>query len=126
MPQIPQSLWDRADETLVGSNIRPKRDLFLDHAAGILDTATAGVAESDWTILVGAGGQLEMLAGNDWPLDSLARERGARMAFRVERTGAGVTVNGRQGLRSCSFTSEPAHAAMQRLLNGPVLYQLQS
>ena len=110
----------------MGSRAQPSRDLFLDHAAGILDTATACQGEQDWTILVGNNGQLEMLAANDWPLESLARDRGARMAFRVTRSDDVVRVDGRQGLRSCSFASEPANAAMQRLLNGPVLYQLQS
>jgi hypothetical protein len=101
-----------------------QRDSFLDHAAGILDTASACPGQQDWTILVGAGGQLEMLAENDWPLDSLARERGAKMAFRVQRAGNGVQVEGRQGVRSCLFASEPAGAAMQRALNGPGLYRV--
>jgi hypothetical protein len=108
----------------VDATKQPGRDLFLDHAAGILDTATACAGQQDWTILVGTDGQLEMLAANDWPLESLARERGSQMAFRVKHSDSTVHVEGRQGLRSCSFASEPAGAAMQRMLNGPGLYRL--
>ena len=105
-------------------NGRPERDLFLDHAAGILETAASTPSQEDWTILVGTDGQLQMIAASDWPLDSLARERGARMAFRVTHSEDTVRVDGRQGLRSCAFSSEPCNAAMQRLLNGPALFRL--
>jgi hypothetical protein len=102
----------------------PKRDRFLDHAAAILDTAVSAEGQEDWTILVSGDGALRMLAANNWPLESLAREQGAQMAFRVTRTGAGTRVEGCQGLRTCSFTSEPSAASMQRILAGPALYQL--
>ena len=42
-----------------------------------------GVACSETTVLVGYDGAIQMCVNSDWPLDSLARERGARAAYRV-------------------------------------------
>jgi hypothetical protein len=100
------------------------RDPFLENAAAILETATSTPGQEEWTILIGSSGALEMVAGSDWPLESLARERAARMAFRVTHRGAVVRVEGRQGLRTCAFSSEPAGTAMQTLLTAPPMYRL--
>lgn len=80
---------------------------FLDNAERILDIAesiqTAGHCPSDWTILVDPRGGVQMVAGNDWPLESLRAERGAGMAYRVSRQRGAIRVEGRAGARTCLF-----------------------
>jgi hypothetical protein len=57
------------------------------------------------TVLIGQDGGIQLCADSDWPLDSLARERGARAAYRVTTHGAMVRVEGREGLRTCVLES---------------------
>ncbi len=63
------------------------------------------------TVLIGHDGCLVMCADSEWPLDSLARERGARTAYRVTSTARRVRVEGREGLHTCVLESvRPAWA----------------
>jgi hypothetical protein len=80
---------------------------FADNAERILEVAesihAASHAVSDWTILIGPLGGIQMLAGNDWSLESLQADRGARMVYRVSRQRGSVRVQGRAGPRTCLF-----------------------
>lgn len=59
-----------------------------------------------------------MVAGSDWPLDSLQAHHGAQMAYRVSQQDSAVRVEGRAGSRTCQFKTETP-AAVARLLLGP-------
>src|SRR5271165_1198425 len=70
-------------------------------AQDLLDAALAatkhGEACTEMTILIGPDGAIRMCADSDWPLDSLAREHGARAAFRIVGQNGRVSVLGREG-----------------------------
>jgi hypothetical protein len=78
---------------------------FAERAQQLLETAVAaaenGALFSEMTVLIGPDGAIQMSADSDWPLDSLARERGARTAYRVTSYRGGIRVEGREGLRKC-------------------------
>ncbi|MDX2151502.1 MAG: hypothetical protein SFV54_12265 [Bryobacteraceae bacterium] len=93
--------------------------LFRANAAKILETAERVGEPTEMAILVGAGGGLHIVAGSDWPLESLQREHGAAMAYKVTKAGGRVQVEGREGVRSCRFESLPA-AKVARMLLGAV------
>ena len=92
--------------------------LFAEHMQQIFDAAVSGEGASAMTILIGQDNGIRLIADSDWPLDSLALERGAKSAYRI--TGAGsatVRVEGIEGLRRCVMeTTNPATTA--RLLLG--------
>lgn len=67
------------------------------------------------TILIASDGAIRMCAESDWPLDSLARERGARAAFRVTEHQGRVSVMGREGPHTC-FLESRSQQAVSRLL----------
>ncbi|HBY62291.1 MAG TPA: hypothetical protein DEH78_20915, partial [Solibacterales bacterium] len=93
-------------------------------AAKILETAERLGEPTEMSILLTSGGGLHLVAGSDWPLESLQREHAAAMAFRVTRHGGSVRVDGREGLRSCRFESLPAAEAARRLLGAPASYPI--
>ena len=70
------------------------------YAERILETArqTPG---TDWTLLITYQGQTQMLAANDWPLESLLAELGAVMAFRVTHRTTVIIVEGRSRAGRC-------------------------
>jgi hypothetical protein len=79
---------------------------FAQRAQELLEAAVAGPGGvAEMTVLIGQDGGIELCADSDWPLDSLARERGARAAYRVTSRSFGVRVEGREGLRSCILES---------------------
>jgi hypothetical protein len=82
---------------------------FAQRAQELLEAAVAGPAVSEMTVLIGDDGAIQLCADSDWPLDSLARERGARSAYRVRSHQDGVRVEGREegreGLRTCILES---------------------
>lgn len=87
----------------------------------IFDTALAAHpngSSGEVTILIGEDDAISMISDSDWPLDSLARERGAKAAYRVTGASNGaVRVEGREGYRRCVMeTASPARTA--RLLLG--------
>jgi hypothetical protein len=94
---------------------------FLDNAARILEAAenvsAAGETPSDYTILMGAEIGIHLVANSDWPLDSLMRERGARMAYRVSGSGNRVTVDACDENRTCHMESIPPAQVARMLLN---------
>ena len=93
---------------------------FLDNAESILRTAESvragGPVEPDWTILFAAEGGIQMLAGNDWPLESLQAHYGAQMVYRVRQQESFVRVEGRAGSRACLLESAKPNGVARRLL----------
>ena len=104
--------------------MRAAHDSFLSDAESILATAAISGAETAYTVLIGHDGGLNLLADNDWPLDRLAAESGARRAYRVKREGGRVRVDGRAGTRACTVSTEPGVVVARRMLEGPALYCL--
>jgi hypothetical protein len=99
---------------------------FAEQAQDLLDAATAAAARgercTEMTILIGADGNIRMCAESDWPLDSLAREHGAREAYRITGRDGAVRVEGRahgkDGLQSCVLQSESTARMARLLLSG--------
>jgi len=100
---------------------------FIDNAVRILEAAenvaAAGEAPSDFTILMGSKGGIRIIADSDWPLESLLRERGADMGYRVKSGVDRVSVDGREGNKTCRFESAcPAQTARMLLNAAPYSY----
>jgi hypothetical protein len=91
-----------------------------EQAQDLLDAATAAAARgeccTDMAILIGNDGSIRMCAESDWPLDSLAREHGARAAYRVTGRDGAVRVEGREGMRRCLLESRSPNAIARLLL----------
>lgn len=101
-----------------------RHDTFLRDAASILSTAEAPDGQTDYTLLIGQDGGLQMVADSDWPLDTLAAHHGAERAYRVRRGGGQVRVEGQSGTWNCTLASKPPAAVARGLLGAPGLYQL--
>lgn len=89
---------------------------FVENAERILEAAesaaSAGQSLSEMTILISRAGGISLVAGSGWSLDSLRRERGAEMAYRVSPAAGAVRVEGRDGSRTCLFeAAKPLRAA---------------
>ena len=101
---------------------------FLDNAERILSTAESvrvgGPVESDWTILYVPEEGIRMLAGNDWPLESLQAHYGAQMVYRIQQQESMVKVEGRAGSRACLLESAKPNGVARRLLPERRQYQL--
>ncbi len=83
---------------------------FAQRAQELLEAALNAPVASEMTVLIGMDGAIQLCADSDWPLDSLARERGARAAYRVSAKARSVRVEGRQGLQTCILESfRPSH-----------------
>jgi len=97
---------------------------FIRDADAIFDAAQAAsdatAAPTDFTVLIGPEGGIQMLADSDWPLASLALHHGARALYRVSRSGGQVTVEGRSGTQRCRLETETPQSVARRLLAGPV------
>ena len=93
---------------------------FLDNAERILQTAESvrdgGPVEPDWTIMYVPEEGIRMVAGNDWPLESLQAHYGAQMVYRVQQQESMVRVEGRAGSRACLLESEKPKVVARRLL----------
>jgi hypothetical protein len=102
---------------------------FAEDAKELMDAAESalrsGADISEMTILISPEGGIRMIAGSDWPLESLGRLHGARMAYRVSQNQAGIRVEGRAEGRSCILeTAKPGYVARLLLAgNGPA-YQM--
>jgi hypothetical protein len=104
----------------------------IENARRIMDTAadaervglTFGMEPSDWTIFIGPEGGLEMIAGVENPLDSLAWSRGARMAWQVRHLGGGVRVEGLAASERCKLELEAPRQSAWMLLGAAGMYQL--
>ena len=101
----------------------------IDNGAKIFEAAqnvmNTGERPSDYTIVMGAHGGITMLADSDWPLDSLLREHGAGMAYRIKPGTDRVSVDGVDGNSSCHFEAlSPKEKARFVLNSFPVSYTL--
>ena len=107
-----------------GFPIRNNVSRFLDNAARVFEAAEsasqAGTPPSDMTIVIGEEGGISLMAGSDWPLDSLQIETGAQMVYRVRQQDGRVLVEGRAGARTCSFAAEQPKVVARRLLADPL------
>ena len=100
---------------------------FLENAERIFETAASAQGElecSDLAIVIGQDGNIRMLMGSDWPLDSLQAHHGAMAAYRVSRSGSQVRVEGKSPTGSCVLQSEPVSSVARRLLADPWHSQL--
>ena len=102
---------------------------FLDTANQILEAAvaarSAGGSHDDaagFTILVNAQGGFVLIADNDWPLESLERERGARAVYRVREHGDRLFVEGRAGSQACLLAAEKPSRAARALLHAQTAF----
>lgn len=102
--------------------------LFEENAARIFDAAQdaagAGLTPSEMSILIRRDGGIHMVAGTDWPLESLQAHHGAQMAYRVSQQGGTVRVTGRAGSRTCLFEAAKPNRVARQLLGAPVAYTL--
>lgn len=94
---------------------------FLEDARSIFEAArtvsAAGQTVTEFTLLVGAEGGLQLVAASDWPLERLRAERGARAAYRVEERGGRIRVEGSTGTLNCRLESDSPRQVARRLLN---------
>lgn len=95
---------------------------FIENAEEIFDaaekSAAAGASSSEYTILLGsARGGIHMIANSDWSLGALQQEHGARQAYRVSQANGRVTVEGRDGQRTCHLEAVSANKKALFLLN---------
>ena len=95
---------------------------FLDNAKEIFEaaetSASAGYTPSEYTILIGsAQGGIHMIADSEWSLGALQREHGAQLAYRVSNVDGRLTVDGREGQRTCHMETTSASKTAQFLLN---------
>ena len=97
-------------------------DEFLRNGSSLLEAANAvaGPAEpaGDMAILIGRDGSIRAVAGSDWPLETLASEHGAHMAYRVSHGDGRVRVQGRSGSRSLLLQSESPRIEARAVLGG--------
>jgi len=74
-------------------------DEFLRNGQNLLEAAEAarqaGSAGEPLSVLVCPDGAIRTFCGSDWPLEALAREHGARFAYRVSHCAGAVRVEGR-------------------------------
>jgi hypothetical protein len=93
---------------------------FLDDARAIFEAAESaslsGQPVTDFTLLVGNDGALQMLADSDWPLDRLLAERGARAAYRIGESGGRVRLEARSGAQTCTLESKSQQSIARALL----------
>jgi hypothetical protein len=92
----------------------------LDDARAIFDAAESasrcGNVVSDFTMLVGDDGAIQMLAASDWPLGRLLEERGARAAYRVGESNGRVVVEARSGSQTCRLESQSQRSIARAVL----------
>jgi len=100
----------------------------LHQAQQLLETAAAsaetGLCGGDWTIFYGPEGGLQLIAGREHNLDSLAYSHGAVSAWQVSRHGGRVRVDGCSGTTICRLETDAPDGAVRRLLSNSRLYQM--
>lgn len=97
-------------------------DEFLSNGQSLLETAEAAARSAQpatqTAILIGRDGSIRTVSSSDWPLESLAAEHGARMAYRVSHGHGRARVEGRSGCRSFLLETETPLACARHLLGG--------
>lgn len=103
---------------------------FWENAHKLLETALHGAssgapAGDGLTVLIGAEGGIHILAHNDWPLDRLAAERGARQAYRVHQSRGRLIVDGVGDGNSCHLETKHPGTAAKTLLRDQPVYRME-
>ncbi len=103
--------------------------IFWENATKLLDAALSAVqsgsaASDSMTVLIGHGGGIHILPNNDWPLDRLAGDRGARMAYRVTQKNGRIAVSGLEGGNTCRLETEKPDSRLKELLRDQPRYFL--
>ena len=102
----------------------------MENAESIWQTAesaaNAGHNPSDLTILIGTDGAIRMLADCDWPLDSLSRHHGAKMAYRVREENGKLRLDGKSGSATCTLETRTPNSVARQLLGVGQVHDLPS
>ena len=102
-------------------------DSLIENARRLMETMceaiASGPATDKWTVCLGHGGDLQFIADDASPLESLAWTRGARMTWRVTWKSGRVRVEGLDGRRSCVLEEPAPRSAGLRLLGESRMYQ---
>jgi hypothetical protein len=87
-------------------------DSFLEHAQQILDVAGADThgSNEDFALLIRPDGGLHFIMETPFSLEAASAYGGARSAYRVTRSRAGVRVQGWSVGRTCVLEQRSAHA----------------
>ena len=100
----------------------------MDNTARLLETASgcsdASLPASDWTLFIGPEGGIQMLAGADQSLESLAWTRGAQSAWQILNRETTVRVEGWQAGQRCILESPRSAGRAGRILGNLRLYEL--
>jgi hypothetical protein len=89
-------------------------DAFFENAQRIFDVARSddSAEPKDFALLIRPDGGLHFVMESPLSLEAAATHGGARIAYRVTKTGGGgVRVTGRSGNRECVLTQDPAPGA---------------
>lgn len=89
-----------------------------------LSASRLGCATESVTVVIGDEGGIHILARNDWPLDRLREERGARATYRVEHASGRVAVTGTTATSACRLESDRPALAIQQVLRDNPRYLL--
>lgn len=105
-------------------------DALLSNARRLLDTAAdsvaCGLGGGDWTVFIGPEGGLQMIAGRETALDSLAWSHGATAAWQVSRSGGRVRVEGQCSRERCLLEARVPDGITRRLLNDTRMYEVRA
>ena len=97
---------------------------FWEDAGRLLEAAAeadaAGRTLTPMTVLISREGGVTLVAASDWPLDSLALDRGARTAYRVTPERNTIRVEGREGMQRCRLEAGRSGAIVRHLLGRPL------
>jgi hypothetical protein len=103
-------------------------DHFLRNAQELFDVASADRSgdPTDIALLLRPDGGMHVIMDTPFALDSVAASRGARVAYRVTRTEASVTVVGQKDGRSCILQGASAGSFQRTALRDQPLYSITS
>jgi hypothetical protein len=100
-------------------------DLFFEHAQQILEVAQSDSSGSmeDFALLIRPDGGLHFIMETPFTLEAASQYGGARSAYRVTRSEAGVRVEGFSAGRKCLIEERSPH---KELLRDQPLYRITS
>jgi hypothetical protein len=103
-------------------------DSFLEHAQQILDVAQSDRSGSreDFALLIRADGGLHFIMETPFTLEAASEYGGARSAYRVTRSEAGVRVQGWSVGRTCVLEEKSTAELSRELLRDQPRYLITS